>query len=356
MSKKILVTGTAGFIGFHTALRLLERGDEVVGIDNINDYYDINLKYGRLKESGIDPVKVEWAKPVKSTKHDAYTFIRLDVADREAMAKLFEEEKFDRVVHLAAQAGVRYSLVNPHAYIDSNITGTLNILEGCRHGKIEHLVFASSSSVYGLNETMPFRTTDNVDHPISLYAATKKSNELMAHTYSHLYGIPTTGLRFFTVYGPWGRPDMAYFKFAKAILEGTPIDVYNNGKMKRDFTYIDDVVEGIVKVLDKPAEPDPTWAGKDPKPNTSQAPYRIYNIGNSRPVNLMDFIEAIEETLGKKAKKNFLPMQEGDVPATWAMCEDLQKLCGYHPGTPIANGVSRFIAWYKEYSKKQERH
>jgi UDP-glucuronate 4-epimerase len=356
MSKKILVTGTAGFIGFHTALRLLERGDEVVGLDNINDYYDINLKYGRLKESGIDPVKVEWAKPVKSTKHDAYTFIRLDVADREAMAKLFEEEKFDRVVHLAAQAGVRYSLVNPHAYIDSNITGTLNILEGCRHGKIEHLVFASSSSVYGLNETMPFRTTDNVDHPISLYAATKKSNELMAHTYSHLYGIPTTGLRFFTVYGPWGRPDMAYFKFAKAILEGTPIDVYNNGKMKRDFTYIDDVVEGIVKVLDKPAEPDPTWTGKDPKPNTSQAPYRIYNIGNSRPVNLMDFIEAIEETLGKKAKKNFLPMQEGDVPATWAMCEDLQKLCGYHPGTPIANGVSRFIAWYKEYSKKQERH
>ena len=356
MSKKILVTGTAGFIGFHTALRLLERGDEVVGIDNVNDYYDINLKYGRLKESGIDPVKVEWAKPVKSTKHDAYTFIRLDVADREAMAKLFEEEKFDRVVHLAAQAGVRYSLVNPHAYIDSNITGTLNILEGCRHGKIEHLVFASSSSVYGLNETMPFRTTDNVDHPISLYAATKKSNELMAHTYSHLYGIPTTGLRFFTVYGPWGRPDMAYFKFAKAILEGTPIDVYNNGKMKRDFTYIDDVVEGILKVLDKPAEPDPTWSGKDPKPNTSQAPYRIYNIGNSRPVNLMDFIEAIEETLGKKAKKNFLPMQEGDVPATWAMCEDLQKLCGYHPGTPIANGVSRFIAWYKEYSKKQERH
>jgi len=349
MSKKILVTGTAGFIGFHTALRLLERGDEVVGIDNINDYYDINLKYGRLKESGIDPAKVEWAKPVKSTKHDNYTFIRLDIADSEAIAKLFKEEKLDRVVHLAAQAGVRYSLVNPHAYIDSNITGTLNILEGCRHGKIEHLVFASSSSVYGLNETMPFRTTDNVDHPISLYAATKKNNELMAHTYSHLYGMPTTGLRFFTVYGPWGRPDMALFLFTKAILEGKPIDVYNNGNMKRDFTYIDDVVEGIVKVLDKPAEPDPTWTGKDPKPNTSQAPYRIYNIGNSSPVNLMDFIEAIEETLGKKAKKNFLPLQKGDVPATWADVEDLETSFGYKSTAKVEDGVKKFVEWYKNF-------
>jgi UDP-glucuronate 4-epimerase len=352
MSKKILATGTAGFIGFHTALRLLERGDEVVGIDNINDYYDINLKYGRLKESGIDPAKVEWAKPVKSTKHDNYTFIRLDIADSEAIAKLFKEEKLDRVVHLAAQAGVRYSLVNPHAYIDSNITGTLNILEGCRHGKIEHLVFASSSSVYGLNETMPFKTSDNVDHPISLYAATKKSNELMAHTYSHLYGIPTTGLRFFTVYGPWGRPDMAYFKFTKAILEGTPIDVYNNGNMKRDFTYVDDVVEGIVKVLDKPSEPDPTWTGKDPKPNTSKSPYRIYNIGNSNPVNLMDFIEAIEEAIGKKAKKNFLPLQEGDVPATWADVEDLTTNFAYKPTTAVEDGIGRFVEWYKSFYRE----
>jgi UDP-glucuronate 4-epimerase len=292
---------------------------------------------------------VEWAKPVKSTKHDNYTFIRLDIADSEAIAKLFEEEKFDRVVHLAAQAGVRYSLVNPYTYIDSNITGTLNILEGCRHGKIEHLVFASSSSVYGLNETMPFRTTDNVDHPISLYAATKKNNELMAHTYSHLYGMPTTGLRFFTVYGPWGRPDMALFLFTKAILEGKPIDVYNNGNMKRDFTYIDDVVEGIVKVLDKPAKPDPTWTGKDPKPNTSQAPYRIYNIGNSSPVNLMDFIEAIEETLGKKAKKNFLPLQKGDVPATWADVEDLETSFGYKPIAKVEDGVKKFVEWYKNF-------
>jgi len=346
---KILVTGTAGFIGFHTALRLLERGDEVVGIDNINDYYDINLKYGRLKESGIDPAKVEWAKPVKSTKYANYTFIRLDIADREAMARLFEQEKFDRVVHLAAQAGVRYSLVNPHAYIDSNITGTLNILEGCRHGNIEHLVFASSSSVYGLNETMPFRTCDNVDHPISLYAATKKSNELMAHTYSHLYGIPTTGLRFFTVYGPWGRPDMALFLFTKAILEGKPIDVYNNGNMKRDFTYVDDIVEGIIRVLDKPAEPDLAWSGKNPKPNTSPAPYRIYNIGNSRPVDLMDFINAIEEALGKKAKKNYLPMQEGDVPATWADVEDLETCFGYRPKTAIKEGIGKFVDWYHTF-------
>ncbi len=346
---KILVTGTAGFIGFHTALRLLERGDEVVGIDNINDYYDINLKYGRLKESGIDPAKVEWAKPVKSTKYENYTFIRLDIADREAMARLFEQEKFHRVVHLAAQAGVRYSLVNPYAYIDSNITGTLNILEGCRHGNIEHLVFASSSSVYGLNETMPFRTCDNVDHPISLYAATKKSNELMAHTYSHLYGIPTTGLRFFTVYGPWGRPDMALFLFTKAILEGKSIDVYNNGNMKRDFTYVDDIVEGVIRVLDKPAEPDLTWSGKNPKPNTSPAPYRIYNIGNSRPVDLMDFINAIEEALGKKAKKHFLPMQEGDVPATWADVEDLETCFGYRPKTAIKEGIGKFVDWYHTF-------
>jgi UDP-glucuronate 4-epimerase len=348
---KILVTGTAGFIGFHTALRLLERGDEVVGIDSINDYYDINLKYGRLEESGIDPAKVEWAKPVKSTTYENYTFIRLDIADREAMARLFEQEKFDRVVHLAAQAGVRYSLVNPHAYIDSNITGTLNILEGCRHGNIEHLVFASSSSVYGLNETMPFSTCDNVDHPISLYAATKKSNELMAHTYSHLYGIPTTGLRFFTVYGPWGRPDMALFLFTKSIFEGRPIDVYNNGNMTRDFTYVDDIVEGVIRVLDKPAEPDPTWTGTDPKPNTSPAPYRIYNIGNSRPVDLMDFINAIEEALGKKAKKNYLPMQEGDVPATWADVADLEKAFDYKPKTEMQEGINRFIFWFRDFYK-----
>lgn len=347
---KVLVTGTAGFIGYHTALRLIERGDEVVGIDNINDYYDVRLKFGRLKECGIDPEKaVLWNKEVQSGCYPKYRFLRLDLADRQGTADLFERETFQRVIHLAAQAGVRYSLVNPHAYIDSNITGTLNILEGCRHNGVEHLVYASSSSVYGLNETMPFSTSDSVDHPVSLYAATKKSNELMAHSYSKLYNLPTTGLRFFTVYGPWGRPDMALFLFTKAILENKPIDVFNNGEMSRDFTYVDDIVEGILRVLDNPPEPDKQWSGACPSPASSPAPYKIYNIGNSSPVRLMDFIEAIEAALGKKAQKNYLPLQKGDVPATWADTSDLEKSFGYKPATPVREGIERFVEWYRKF-------
>lgn len=347
---KVLVTGTAGFIGYHTALRLLERGDEVVGIDNINDYYDVRLKFGRLKECGIDPEKaVLWNKEVQSSSYSKYRFLRLDLADRQGIADLFERENFQRVIHLAAQAGVRYSLVNPHAYIDSNISGTLNILEGCRHNGVEHLVYASSSSVYGLNETMPFSTNDSVDHPVSLYAATKKSNELMAHSYSKLFNLATTGLRFFTVYGPWGRPDMALFLFTKAILEGKPIDVFNNGEMSRDFTYVDDIVEGVLRVLDHPAQTDQHWSGAHPNPSTSPAPYKIYNIGNSSPVRLMDFIEAIEDALGKKAEKNYLPLQKGDVPATWADTSDLEKTFGYKPATPIKEGIGRFVQWYRNF-------
>ncbi len=347
---KFLLTGTAGFIGFHLAKRLLERGDEVVGLDCINDYYDVNLKYARLGQTGISRGEVEYGKFVQSSKFNNYKFIQLKLEDREAILKLFSVEKFDRVCNLAAQAGVRYSLQNPFTYIDSNIVGFINILEGCRHNGVAHLAYASSSSVYGLNEEMPFSVHHNVDHPISLYAASKKSNELMAHTYSYLYGLPTTGLRFFTVYGSWGRPDMALSLFTKAILEGKPIDVYNNGNMKRDFTYIDDIVEGIIRVLDNPPAGNPQWSGKAPDPGTSVAPYRVYNIGNSKPVKLMDFIEAIEEALGRKAIKNFLPLQPGDVPATWADVTDLAENFDYKPNTDIKEGVRRFVEWFLTFN------
>ncbi|WP_457608454.1 NAD-dependent epimerase [Nitratifractor sp.] len=347
---KILVTGTAGFIGYHLAKRLLERGDEVVGLDNINDYYDLRVKYGRLRETGIEGDEtIEYAKPVQSSKYDAYRFVKLNLDDRAAIDELFEREKFDAVCNLAAQAGVRYSLTNPHAYIDSNIVGFVNILEACRHNEVGHLAYASSSSVYGLNETMPFSVHDNVDHPISLYAASKKSNELMAHTYSHLYGLPTTGLRFFTVYGPWGRPDMALFLFTRAILEGRPIDVYNYGEMQRDFTYVDDIVEGLVRVIDHPPKGNPDWSGAHPDPGSSRAPYKIYNIGNNNPVKLMDFITAIEEAIGKKAQKNLLPIQPGDVPATYADVSDLIADLGYKPATSIQGGIDRFVKWYRDF-------
>ena len=343
---KILITGTAGFIGFHLANRLIARGDEVIGLDGINDYYDVNLKYGRLAVAGIERKKVEYNKLVKSTKYDNYKFIQLNLEDRENIFKLFKEEKFDKVCHLAAQAGVRYSLTNPYAYIDSNIVGHINILEAVRHNGVKALSYASSSSVYGLNEKQPFSTDDNVDHPISLYAATKKADELMSHTYSYLYNIPTTGLRFFTVYGPWGRPDMALFKFVKNILEDKEIDVYNYGNMQRDFTYIDDIVEGIIRVIDNPPKGNPEWSGN---PSESKAPYKVYNIGNGSPVKLMDFIEAIEENLGKKAKKNLLPMQPGDVPSTYADTSHLQKDVGYKPNTSIKEGIKNFIEWYRDF-------
>ncbi len=348
---KLLLTGTAGFIGFHLAKRMLERGDEVIGLDCINDYYDVNLKFARLEQTGIKREAIEYGRMVQSTKYENYRFIKLKLEDRDAILKLFAEEGFDMVCNLAAQAGVRYSLQNPYTYIDSNIVGFINILEGCRHNGVKHLAYASSSSVYGLNEEMPFSVHHNVDHPISLYAASKKSNELMAHTYSYLYGIPTTGLRFFTVYGPWGRPDMALFLFTKAILEGKPIDVFNNGNMSRDFTYIDDIVEGVVRVIDSPPAGKPDWTGQSPDPGTSSAPYRVYNIGNSKPVKLLDFIEAIEDALGKRAVKNFLPMQPGDVPATWADVSDLAADFGYQPSTPVEEGIRRFVAWYKKYYK-----
>lgn len=333
---KILVTGVAGFIGFHLCKRLIERGDEVIGIDNINDYYDIKLKFDRLRQ-------------IEGCKN--FQFIRIDIADREGVSKLFSEKEFDIVVNLAAQAGVRYSLKNPYAYIDSNISGFLNILEGCRHTKIKHLVFASSSSVYGANTKMPYSVHHNVDHPVSLYAATKKANELMAHTYASLYHIPCTGLRFFTVYGHWGRPDMAYFLFTKAIIEGKPIDVFNYGKMKRDFTYIDDITEGIVRVMDKIPEPNRNWSGNNPDSATSYAPYKLYNIGNNNPVELMRFIEVLEVLIGTKAKKNLLPLQPGDVPATFADVDDLVKDAGFKPSTTIEAGLERFVAWYKDYYK-----
>jgi len=344
---KILVTGAAGFIGFHTVIRLLERGDEVVGLDSINDYYDVSIKYGRLDECGITEGKIVPKKPVQSVKYVSYKFVQMQLEDKESIDALFAIEKFDRVINLAAQAGVRYSLTNPDAYIQSNVVGFTNILEACRHNKIEHLAYASSSSVYGLNESQPFSTTNNVDHPISLYAATKKSNELMAHTYSHLYGLPTTGLRFFTVYGPWGRPDMALFLFTKAILENRPIDVFNNGNMLRDFTYVDDIVEGVIRVIDNVAQPNSSWNGLKPNPNSSTAPYRIYNIGNNAPVKLMDFITAIEQSLGKKAQKNMMPLQAGDVPSTYANVDDLVHDLGYKPETTIEQGIENFIAWYK---------
>jgi len=344
---KILITGTAGFIGFHLAKKLISRGDEVIGLDSINDYYDVQLKYDRLKDTGIhDP---GYGKMIQSEKHPNYRFIKLQLEDKEQINQLFSSERFDKVCNLAAQAGVRYSITNPGAYIDSNIIGFINILEACRHHHVKHLAYASSSSVYGLNETMPFSTSHNVDHPISLYAASKKSNELMAHTYSHLYKLPTTGLRFFTVYGPWGRPDMALFLFTKAITSGKPIDVFNNGDMQRDFTYIDDIVEGLVRVIDNPPKGNKSWTGKSPDPSSSVSPYKIYNIGNNSPVKLLDFIEAIEAALGKEAKKNFMPMQPGDVPATYADVEDLVNTLGYRPNTNIKNGVNQFISWYKEY-------
>ena len=331
---KVLVTGAAGFIGFHTTLQLLARGDEVVGLDNLNDYYDVALKEARL---------------ALLTGKKGFQFVKLDLADREGMADLFAEEKFDKVINLAAQAGVRYSLENPHAYIDSNVVGFTNVLEGCRNHKVKHLVYASSSSVYGANESVPFSVHDNVDHPISLYAASKKANELMAHSYSHLYGLPTTGLRFFTVYGPWGRPDMAYFKFARAILDGKPIDVYNHGEMHRDFTYIDDVVEGVLRVLDHIAEGNPEWNGRSPDPSTSKAPWQLYNIGNSSSVKLMDFIAAIEKALGIKAEMNFLPMQPGDVPATFADVSSLMNDVKFRPDTSVDAGVKKFADWYRTY-------
>ena len=331
---KILVTGAAGFIGFHLSQRLLERGDEVVGLDNLNDYYDVTLKKARLEQL--------LAKP-------NFSFHFLDLADRESMAQLFAQSSFEKVVNLAAQAGVRYSIKNPHAYVDSNLVGFVNILEGCRHSNVEHLVFASSSSVYGANKKIPFSVHDNVDHPVSLYAASKKANELMAHTYSSLYGLPATGLRFFTVYGPWGRPDMALFLFTKAILEGKPIDVFNYGKMKRDFTYIDDIVEGVIRVVDQVAELNPNWSGNIPDPATSYAPYKVFNIGNNQPVELMQFIETLENCLGIKAEKNLLPIQPGDVPATYADVDALVQEVGFQPNTPIEVGIERFVKWYRAY-------
>ena len=333
---KILVTGTAGFIGNTLALRLLARGDEVIGIDNLNDYYDVTLKQARL---------------ARVKDHKNFTDVRINIEDRAAMEATFKKHKPHKVVNLAAQAGVRYSLQNPHAYIESNILGFTNILEGCRHNGVEHLVYASSSSVYGSNTHMPFSVHHNVDHPVSLYAATKKANELMAHTYAHLYRLPTTGLRFFTVYGPWGRPDMALFMFTKNILAGKPIDVFNHGKHKRDFTYIDDIVEGVIRTLDNVAKPNPAWSSDDPDSATSNAPYRLYNIGNNQPVELMKYIETLENCLGKKAQYNFLPLQPGDVPATYADIEALEKDVGYKPATTIESGIQRFVDWYRGFYK-----
>jgi UDP-glucuronate 4-epimerase len=344
------ITGTAGFIGFHLANKLLELGWQVTGLDAINDYYDTSLKYGRLQAAGIAKENIIYNKPVQSTRWESYRFVHLKMEDRAALEQIFAEAgSFDVVINLAAQAGVRYSLSNPYAYVDSNIVGFVNLLECCRHYKTGHLVYASSSSVYGLNETVPFRETDSVDHPISLYAATKKCNELMAHTYSHLYGLPTTGLRFFTVYGPWGRPDMALFLFTKAIFEGRRIDVYNYGQMERDFTYIDDIVDGVVKVANHPAKPATHWDGALPNPATSTAPYHIYNIGNSRPVKLLDFIDAIERKTGIVADKNMMPMQPGDVLRTYADVSSLTRELGYEPSMPFQEGVNRFVDWYRAY-------
>jgi len=334
---KYLVTGAAGFIGSHTSHRLLARGDEVVGLDNLNDYYDPLLKEARLARLQALP---------------GFSFVKMDLADREGIPALFAKERFDRVIHLGAQAGVRYSLQNPLAYVDSNVVGTANILEGCRHYGVQHLVYASTSSVYGANTAMPFSVHQNVDHPLSFYAATKKATELMAHTYSHLYGLPTTGLRFFTVYGPWGRPDMALFLFTKNILEGKPIDVFNHGQHKRDFTFVADIVEGIVRASDRTPVADATWNSDAPDPASSNAPYRLYNIGNNQPVELMRYIEVLEDCLGRKAEKNFLPLQVGDVPATWADIEALQQDVGYTPATPVEEGIAQFVKWYKEYYAK----
>jgi UDP-glucuronate 4-epimerase len=334
---KVLVTGAAGFIGYHAAERLLARGDEVVGLDNLNDYYDVTLKQARVE---------------RLQRRPAFRFVKLDLADRAGIADVFARGGFDGVVHLGAQAGVRYSLQNPLAYVDSNLLGTANVLEGCRHHGVRHLVYASTSSVYGANTRMPFSTHQSVDHPLSFYAATKKANELMAHAYSHLYALPTTGLRFFTVYGPWGRPDMALFTFTRNILAGRPIDVYNHGHHRRDFTYVDDIVAGVVGVLDRPASGDPSWNGDAPDPATSTAPYRVYNIGNNRPVELLRYVELLEQCLGRKAQMNLLPMQAGDVPETWADIDDLQRDVGYSPETPVEQGVERFVRWYLDYYGK----
>ncbi len=331
---KVLVTGAAGFIGSALSLRLLERGDEVVGIDNLNDYYDVNLKQARL---------------ARTSDYDGFADVRINLEDRDGMAQVFEQYRPHRVVNLAAQAGVRYSIENPHAYVDTNLVGFTNVLEGCRHNGVEHLVYASSSSVYGANTSMPFSVHDNVDHPVSLYAASKKANELMAHTYSHLYRLPTTGLRFFTVYGPWGRPDMALFLFTRNILAGRPIDVFNYGRHRRDFTYIDDIVEGVIRVLDRVPEPDPDWSGDAPDSATSTAPYRLYNIGNNQPTDLLRYIEVLEECLGKQAEKNLLPLQPGDVPDTYADVTDLVNDMGYKPETSVEQGVANFVAWYHDF-------
>ncbi len=366
---KILVTGAAGFIGFHLSRRLLADGHMVTGLDNINDYYDPRLKMDRLAQLGVDTEAVREHQslaqksnpqvddvPYSGLIHDSaggkFRFALLDLADRDGINNLFSEESFDAVVHLAAQAGVRYSLQNPHTYIDSNITGFLNILEACRHNPVSHLVYASSSSVYGANTRMPFTTHHNVDHPVSLYAATKKSNELMAHTYSHLYGVPSTGLRFFTVYGPWGRPDMALFLFAEAMTSGKPIDVYNHGKMERDFTYIDDIVESIVRLVPKPPKGEKEWSGDAPDPSTSFAPYQIFNIGHNQPVALMDFIGELEKNLGITAQKNMMDIQPGDVPRTWADVTDLFDYIGYKPKVNVSQGIAEFVAWYRDYFGK----
>lgn len=333
---KVLITGTAGFIGSKLAQVLLDRGDKVIGIDNLSDYYDVNLKKNRLQNL---------------TKYKNFTDIRADIANRDDIEKIFEKEKPNKVINLAAQAGVRYSIENPYSYIDTNLVGFGNILEGCRHNNIEHLVYASSSSVYGANDAMPFSIHDNVDHPLSLYAASKKANELMAHTYSNLYNLPTTGLRFFTVYGPWGRPDMALFLFTNAILKDEPINVFNYGKHRRDFTYIDDIVKGVVRTLDKTAKPNPNWNGKNPDPGSSKVPWRLYNIGNNQPIELMHYIETLEDCLGKKAKINLLPLQAGDVPDTYANIDDLVRDIGYKPKTTIEQGIANFVSWYKEYYK-----
>ncbi len=347
--KKILITGTAGFIGFHLVEKIVSNGYQIVGLDNINDYYDTNLKYSRLQQSGILREEIEYNKIVKSQKYDNYRFIKLNLEDKQNIDNLFATEKFDYVCNLAAQAGVRYSITNPYTYINSNISGFLNILEACRFNDIRHLIYASSSSVYGLNSKMPLTTNDNVSHPISLYAATKKANELMAHTYSHLYGIPTIGLRFFTVYGPFGRPDMALSIFSKAIIENKPIQIFNGGDMLRDFTYIDDIVNGIKKMIEKPAQKNVKWSSENPTTSSSSAPYKIYNIGNNNPIKLLDFIEKIELFLGKKAIKEFLPMQPGDVKETYADVSELIEDFDYKPNTPIETGIKKFIDWYKNY-------
>ena len=331
---RVLVTGAAGFIGFHVAARLLARGDAVIGLDNLNAYYDVGLKHARL---------------ARLSREAGFSFHKLDLTDRAGMADLFERHRPERVIHLAAQAGVRHSLTDPHAYVESNLVGFLNVVEGCRATRTAHLVYASSSSVYGANTTLPFSVHHNVDHPVSLYAASKKANELMAHTYSHLYDLPTTGLRFFTVYGPWGRPDMALFVFTRAILAGEPIAVFNNGRMRRDFTYIDDIVEGVVRVLDSVARPNPDWSGQAPDPGSSSAPYRLYNIGNNQPVELLDFIALLEECLGRPARKDFQPLQAGDVPETWADVDDLVQAVGFRPTTPLREGIARFVEWYRAY-------